>query len=448
MIGISIIVPIFNVEKYLRKCLNSLVNQTMENIEIILVNDASPDSSDKIMAEYEKQYKNIRCIYLNENQCLGGARNEGITVAQGRYLTFVDSDDYIELDYCEKLYEAALNNDADMVYSVLKMVNEAGDIIGERNTYPKDFSGSIDKNKRKGFINKGTYPCGKLFKKSVWQENKIEFPRHLKYEDAPTIPLFLMYASSCVFVNNTAYYYLKRSDSILSSKNPVYYGDAQKTALLYEKRMEERGFYLQFKEEIEHFITERYYSIYLKRCLAINDTSLLEHTTHAKEMLYKMYPDFWSNKYISSFVVEDIMRMKINDMGGMAALHWENTYKNTIKNDIEFCSEIIKEFYMKNKEKLIALKEVKEKVSMYFYGNEAKKLALSKVFDELAIPYEKDINKINENTVIVLVNPGVEAAAGGRFTCHVLLNMEDYLNGYFDYATKEKRGKFSDQAGH
>lgn len=432
MVGVSIIVPIYNVERYLKKCLDSLVNQTMENIEIILVNDASPDNSDKIMAEYEKRYKNIRCIYLKENQCLGGARNEGIKIAEGKYLTFVDSDDYLELDYCEKLYHAGLEQDADMVYSVLKMVNENGDIIGERNTYPKDFNGVIDENKRKGFINKGAYPCGKLFKRTVWQKNQIEFPRNLRHEDAPTIPLFLMYAHSCVFVNNSAYYYLKRSDSILNSQNAVHYSDAQKTALLFERRMKERGFYLQFKEEMEHFITERYYCIYLKRCLAINDKSLLDQTTQAKEMLYKMYPYFWSNKYISSFVVEDIMRMKMNDLGGMAALYWENIYKNTMKSDLEFCSAIIKEFYMRNKEKIIKLKAVKEKSSMYLYGNEAKKQALSKVFDELDVPYEKDIDGITNKTVIILVNPGAETAAERKFPNHIFINMEDYLHGYLN----------------
>lgn len=435
MIGISIIVPIYNVEKYLRKCLNSLVNQTMKNIEIILVNDASPDNSHKIMAEYEKRYKNIRCIYLNENQCLGGARNEGVAIAQGRYLTFVDSDDYLELNYCEKLYRAALVNDADMVYTSFKMVNENGDIIGERNTYPRDFSGVIDENKRKGFINKPCYPWGKLFKRLLWLENKIEFPRHFRHEDAPTIPLFLMYAQNCEFVSDTTYYYLKRPDSIFSSKNPIHYGDAQKTALLFQKRMKDRGFYSQFEKEIEHFVTERYYCIYLKRCLATNDKSLLEHTTHTKEMLYKMYPSFWSNKYVSSFVIEDIMRMKMNDFGGMATLHWNNVYRNMINSDTEFCSEIIKEFYLKNREKILKLKAVREKSSMYLYGNEAKKLALSKVFDELDIPYEKDINRITNKMVIILVNPGAEAEAWSCFDNNVFINMEDYLNGYFDYIT-------------
>lgn len=102
-IEVSIIVPVYNVEKYLNRCIESLLNQTYKNIEIILVNDASPDNSIAIMKEYEKKYPDIiKCIYLTKNVRQGGARNRGLKIAKGKFICFVDSDDWVDSDYIIK----------------------------------------------------------------------------------------------------------------------------------------------------------------------------------------------------------------------------------------------------------------------------------------------------------------------------------------------------------
>lgn len=120
MVKISIVVVVYNVEEYLRDCLESLVNQTMEDIEIIVVNDDSPDHSDIIMREYEEKYPTkVRCIYLEKNLCLGGARNKGILVAKGEYIMFVDSDDYVDVSMCQKLYNVAMKKNADIVVVII-----------------------------------------------------------------------------------------------------------------------------------------------------------------------------------------------------------------------------------------------------------------------------------------------------------------------------------------
>lgn len=110
---VSIIVPVYNVEKYLRKCIDSLVNQTLNDIEIICINDGSTDKSLKILKEYKN--KDSRIILLNqENSGQSVARNRGIEIAKGEYLGFVDPDDWIDLDYYEKLYNAAIGTNADI----------------------------------------------------------------------------------------------------------------------------------------------------------------------------------------------------------------------------------------------------------------------------------------------------------------------------------------------
>ena len=117
MVKVSIIVPIYNVEKYLRRCVDSLVNQTLKDIEIILINDASPDHCDDIMHEYERRYaEKVKCIYLKENIRQGGARNRGLEIAKGEYVTFVDSDDFADVTMCEKMYQEACRGDFDIVY--------------------------------------------------------------------------------------------------------------------------------------------------------------------------------------------------------------------------------------------------------------------------------------------------------------------------------------------
>ena len=103
MIKVSVIVPVYNVEEYLEKCLESLVNQTLKDIEIIVVNDGSPDNSQKIIDRYKEKYHNIISIEdINHGQ--GYARNKGISLAKGKYIMFLDSDDTVELTILEKMY--------------------------------------------------------------------------------------------------------------------------------------------------------------------------------------------------------------------------------------------------------------------------------------------------------------------------------------------------------
>ena len=122
MKDISIIVPVYNAEKYLVKCLDSLVNQTKKNIEIILVNDGSKDKSIDILNEYKEKYPDMITIISQENQGQSAARNSGIENATGKYIDFVDSEDYVSENMFEKLYEKAIEKDFDVVASNVNCV--------------------------------------------------------------------------------------------------------------------------------------------------------------------------------------------------------------------------------------------------------------------------------------------------------------------------------------
>lgn len=115
MIKVSVIVPVYNVEKYIDKCLSSLVNQTLKNIEIIVVNDGSPDNSQKIIDRYVKKYPKKVKSFIKENGGLGSARNFGLKHVNGEYISFVDSDDYLDLNALEEMYNTAIKNKSDVV---------------------------------------------------------------------------------------------------------------------------------------------------------------------------------------------------------------------------------------------------------------------------------------------------------------------------------------------
>ena len=113
MIKVSVIVPVYNTEEYLEKCLNSLINQTLKEIEIICVNDGSTDNSGKILKQYAKRYPQVKVIE-QQNLKQGAARNNGVKTATGEYIGYVDSDDWVDLDYFEKLYNTAKKYDSDI----------------------------------------------------------------------------------------------------------------------------------------------------------------------------------------------------------------------------------------------------------------------------------------------------------------------------------------------
>ena len=133
---ISIIIPIYNVEKYMEKCLNSVVNQTYNNIEIILIDDGSKDKSREICDNYAKKDNRIKVVH-KENNGVSSARNTGIDMSKGKYITFIDSDDYIDTDYIETLYKLCTRNDADIAICGVKDEDFDGNVVNESNEIKK-----------------------------------------------------------------------------------------------------------------------------------------------------------------------------------------------------------------------------------------------------------------------------------------------------------------------
>lgn len=219
-IKISIIVPVYNVKGYLYECLESLVSQSFEKYEIILINDGSTDGSDLICKKYEEKYENI-CYYSQSNKGQSAARNLGVSKSKGEYILFVDSDDYIIKDTCKVLYEAAIKYDVDIVI---------GDILNEKEKILKDKSfRAIPHENQK--ISVAQYcieafeyniydivPWIRLVKKQYLQENKIEFLEGCYYEDHEySMKIFTSDNGSVLKIRFPFYFY--RTDRAGSTTN-------------------------------------------------------------------------------------------------------------------------------------------------------------------------------------------------------------------------------------
>lgn len=181
MPDISIIVPIYNAEKYLKECLDSLINQTKKELEFILVNDGSTDSTEEII----KSYKDKRIKYFkNKNQGIGKTRNFGIEKSTGKYIMFLDSDDYLELDACEKLYTKASSQKLDLVICDYYKLYEDG---RRENVELPSFKNTTLKESPNLLLDINLAPWNKIYKRDLIVKNNIKFVEDLKYEDAPFV---------------------------------------------------------------------------------------------------------------------------------------------------------------------------------------------------------------------------------------------------------------------
>lgn len=219
MIKISIIVPVYNVEEYLERCLNSLVNQTMEEIEIIVVNDGTKDNSQEIINKYQHEHNNI-VSYIKENGGLSDARNYGLNRAKGEYIMFVDSDDFIETRSCEELYEKISNNKLDMLkFNYYDEKNNKNGFSEELNYLNKIYTGEeyLQKVLMQGEISIVAWNA--IYKREYLQKNNFLFKKGILHEDELWTPQVILKTNKIMQVPEKYYYYKANPTSITAKKD-------------------------------------------------------------------------------------------------------------------------------------------------------------------------------------------------------------------------------------
>lgn len=211
---ISIIIPVYKVEKYLEKCIQSVINQTYKNIQIILVDDGSPDNCGKICDEYAKKDHRIEVIHKS-NGGLSDARNKGLEIAKGEYIGFVDSDDYIEADMYEVLYNSLKQYNADVSICNFYTVSQEKIAIKNADNGIKEYN-RIEILKEILLDNNiQSYAWNKLYRKDLFDE--IKYPVGKKYEDIGTTFYLLEKCNKVVVTGKPEYYYINRQGSIVNN---------------------------------------------------------------------------------------------------------------------------------------------------------------------------------------------------------------------------------------
>lgn len=227
---VSVIVPVYNIEDYIDRCLDSIVNQTYKNIEIMLIDDGSSDSSSKKCKEWEKKDKRIR-FFHKENGGLSDARNFAIDRMNGEYVTFIDGDDFVANDFVETMLYLIQKNNSDISVCINTLYYEDGTL---KHVYPNhNGNNTITKNNfemleemlyQKKF---DTTACIKMFKSNLFDD--IRFPNGKLYEDLDTVYKVFLKSKKISYINKEMYYYFQRSSSIVGkpfNKKDMYIIDA------------------------------------------------------------------------------------------------------------------------------------------------------------------------------------------------------------------------------
>ena len=289
---ISIIVPVYNVEKYLDKCINSLINQSYKNLEIILIDDGSNDNSREICDEYALEDNRIKVIH-KENEGLSATRNLGIDISKGDYIIFIDSDDWVNKDIISKLLNLIKKYNSDIAVCDYSLAYDENEHIEKEKIYEKNFS-SIDALKdlyeRTGGVIK-SISCCKLYKRKLFKD--IVFPVGKIHEDEFVTYKLLYKAKRISYINEKLYYYRQRANSIMHSK-------VDEKCLDALQAFEERLNFIKNNiedEEVYNLTAKAYYVLILNRYYIL--TKYCEYKEKYLDYLRKKAKNFYKkNKAI------------------------------------------------------------------------------------------------------------------------------------------------------
>ena len=286
---VSVIVPVYNVEKYIKRCLDSLVNQTIDSIEIIIINDGSTDESKKTIELYAENFPHIIRYYEKKNGGLSDARNYGIPYATGEYIAFLDSDDYVELDMYEKMYSKAKEQDYDMVECDFFWEYPNKKVIDRRIPY---------KGKKEMMTFARVVAWNKLIKKTVIDTAKVQYPKGLRYEDVAFFYKMIPYYDKVSFVSEPLVHYVQRKDSISNVQN-------ERTKEIFEvldivlNYYKDKNLYEEYKEELEYTYTRLLLCSSLVRIVKVRDKSIRKQLQKDTwNLLNTKFPEWKQNRIL------------------------------------------------------------------------------------------------------------------------------------------------------
>ena len=303
---VSVIVPVYKVEKYLKKCIDSILNQTYRDLEVILVDDGSPDQCGAICDRYGREDSRVHVIH-KENGGLSDARNTGVECASGEYILFVDSDDYIDPELVEKTVKAAEKTGCDLVMF---------DYIREEENFslpcyselPEGQVLTLEKNPE--ILISTLSAWSKLYKRAFYLECGHWFPKGRLYEDLGSIPKIFLDAKSIVYVRGAFYHYLIRQGSIMTStalsKNFTDRTAMCRASLDYFR---DCGKWQQFHDELEYLAFRNIYFEPSKEIILADRKS--PYLKRFKDYMAEAFPGYHDNPYLRNLTPKERLHYKI-----------------------------------------------------------------------------------------------------------------------------------------
>lgn len=296
LVKYSFIVPIYNVEKYLNRCIDSLLAQTYKDFEIVLIDDGSTDSSGAIADMYVKKFPQIIRVEHQKNKGLGGARNTGIELAKGDYLVMVDSDDYVSKCLLEVVDRYLIQYDNDLLIFDYIVEEENGSQRIQRlhdiNVYTSITS--------KQFILEVPSACNKVYRTSLFKETGIRFPIRIFYEDLATSPCLAIHAFNIGVIAEALYYYIQRDTSIMHTLNTQKMTEiipAARRILEYYKQQEK---FEEYYEELEYLIVRNVLCSTVQRILQVKyDNSKIKRL---EQFVRGYFPNYEQNFYLQNYL--------------------------------------------------------------------------------------------------------------------------------------------------
>ena len=396
---ISVIVPVYNVEKYLCNCLDTILAQTFANTEIICVNDGSTDSSRKILEEYKNKDSRIK-IVDKENGGLSSARNAGLKVAKGKFISFIDSDDWIDKTMLEKLYNSMTALNTDIAICAVHQYDESRQIIDDSNPYYTlgFFDETFD---NRAFSYKDTKPflmdvCvmawNKLYRRSLLDECNAQFPDGLIFEDGPFFFSIFFKTTRVSIVRNFLYYYrINRKGSIVQKAGSQFLDIIDVAELMYNSLKQISDYddvkYIFFRKKVEDFVyrfehlNPKYKKAFMNKINA--KSSLADDKLFPPEMVkgaFKYNYYLFCNIKRNSIRYYEFQKYKMKLMYKiMEIIYKENGF-----------------YYLKYKKHITKIKKNPNIFDIYYSNDKLHVSILKKIKFKLPFKYSK-LEKLNDN---------------------------------------------------
>lgn len=301
---VSIIIAAYNIENYIARCMESVVNQTFQNIEIIVVNDGSTDNTLNILNSFKESDNRIRII-TQDNKGLIEARKTGLNYSQGKYILFIDGDDWLELECIEKLYNKANNENNDIV--LFNFFCSYDDTRRPRNAFNYE-SNDITINPLKSLFIGNIAPCiwTKFIRRKYITDNNISFPSKISFaEDLATVSSLFMGKPNIGILREHLYNYYQRRDSITKQISPKIL-EVNEAILFIKEKLLENNIYNDFNKEFELMI---YSHLFVQRFLTADSIKEIHKEVYKQYKEHKV--ETKNNSYINEFIRSQPLSLRI-----------------------------------------------------------------------------------------------------------------------------------------